>query len=94
MINIVGSYSRCLCASDNEGNIVVDGVVASCYGSYNHDLAHIAMTPMRWFPAVLELILGGKEFVDIAQDFWGMVATVSVHLWKKSIILINSLFGS
>ena len=52
-----------------EGNIVVDGVLASCYGSYNHDLAHIAMTPMRWFPAVLELILGGKEFVDIAQDF-------------------------
>ena len=28
-----------------EGNIVVDGVLASCYASFDHDLAHIAMVP-------------------------------------------------
>ena len=56
-----------------QGNIVVDGVLASCYGSYNHDIAHIAMTPMRWFPDLLELIfgreIGSPKFVNIAQNF-------------------------
>ena len=30
-----------------EGNIIVDGVLASCYASVDHDLGHIAMVPMR-----------------------------------------------
>ena len=33
-----------------EGNIIVDGVLASCYASFDHDLAHIAMAPMQWIP--------------------------------------------
>ena len=40
------------------GNIVVDGVVASCYASTGHDLAQIVMFPMRWFPTMVEWILG------------------------------------
>ena len=32
-----------------EGNIIVDGVLASCYVSPDHDLAHIAMTPCDGF---------------------------------------------
>ena len=41
-----------------EGNIVVDGVLASCYPSAFHDLAHIAMTPAQWFPNVMEWVFG------------------------------------
>ena len=41
-----------------EGNIVVDGVVASCYPSYNHDVAHITMTPLSWFPDAMDWIFG------------------------------------
>ena len=41
-----------------EGNIVVDGVLASCYPSIDHDLAHIGMAPMRWFPEIIQLIFG------------------------------------
>ena len=44
-----------------EGNIVVDGVLASCYASVSHDLAHIGMTPIRWFPRVLEWFLGQDD---------------------------------
>ena len=40
------------------GNIVVDGVVASCYASTDHDLAYIGTFPMRWFPTMVEWILG------------------------------------
>ena len=42
----------------DEGNIVVDGVLASCYASFDHDLAHFAMTPMKWFPGLIEWIIG------------------------------------
>ena len=54
-----------------EGNIVVEGVLASCYGSFDHDLAHIAMAPIRWFPGMIEWLLGDEEdspaYVNIAQ---------------------------
>ena len=35
-----------------EGNIMVDGVLSSCYSSSKHDLAHIGMMPVQWFPEV------------------------------------------
>ena len=54
-----------------EGNIVVDGVLASCYASFDHDVANIAMTPMQWYPEILELIFGVKNgspgYVDLAK---------------------------
>ena len=41
-----------------EGNILIDGVLASCYPSVHHDILHIGMTPMRWFPYTTEWIFG------------------------------------
>ena len=41
-----------------EGNIVVNEVLASCYASVDHDLAHIGMTLIRWFPKLIELVFG------------------------------------
>ena len=46
-----------------EGNIVVDGVLASCYGIFDHDLGHIAMTPMRWFPRMMNWMFGSESEV-------------------------------
>ena len=40
------------------GNIIVDGMLASCYGSFDNDLAHIVMAPIRWFPEAIEWIFG------------------------------------
>ena len=56
-----------------EGNIVVDGILASCYADYDHDLSHIGMTAMRWFPGILEWIFGIDKysqslFAKMAQD--------------------------
>ena len=55
----------------DEGNIVVDGVLASCYASFDHDLAHLAMTPMKRFPALIEWIFGEdngiKSYLSIAK---------------------------
>ena len=40
-----------------KGNIMVDGVLASCYASVNHDLGHIVMTPIRWFPEMVQWVV-------------------------------------
>ena len=55
-----------------EGNIFVDGVLASCYASYDHTLAHSAMTPIRWFPRITEWIFGRESeslvFANISKN--------------------------
>ena len=55
-----------------EGTIVVDGVVASCYASVNHDLAHVGMAPLRWFPETMKLIFnedaGFSAFMRITKE--------------------------
>ena len=53
----------------------MDGVLASCYASLDHDLAHFIMTPMQWFPEVLEWIFnvdkGFQGYVIIAKELGG-----------------------
>ena len=55
-----------------EGKIIVDGTLVSCYASRHHDLVHIAMTPIQWFPNIIEWMIGEKNglpiFVTIAED--------------------------
>ena len=44
-----------------EGNIMVGGVLASCYASVDHDLSHSQMTAIFWFPKIIEWIFGGEN---------------------------------
>ena len=54
------------------GNIVVDGVLAFCYPSSDHDLDHLAMAPIHLFPDFLEMIFGSdggfSTYVDILDN--------------------------
>ena len=54
-----------------EGNLVADGVLASCYAFSDHDLAHIGMMPMRWFPDIAKWIFGNDDgsqgYVNVAE---------------------------
>ena len=56
-----------------DGNIIVDGILASCYPSTDHDLAHIVMAPIQWFPKIIKWIFGeGNGFptyVNIVEEF-------------------------
>ena len=60
-----------------EGNIVVDGVLASCYGTVDHDLAHILLTPLRWFPGMMNWIIGMNRdfslYTDLLVDLGQMI---------------------
>ena len=52
--------------------IVVDGVLASCYAGFHHDLAHLTMIPMQRFLEVIEWTLGDDTglsvFVNTAKE--------------------------
>ena len=56
-----------------DGNIVVGGVLASCYASFDHDFAHFAMIPVQWYPEMTVWIFGenngAPDYVDIAKGF-------------------------
>ena len=43
---------------------MVDGVLASCYASFDHDLAHFVMTPVQWFPKMVEQIFGWNNGIQ------------------------------
>ena len=55
-----------------EGNIIVSGVLASCYASTHHDIAHYGMMPIRWFPTISNWIFGDEReyavYVQITEE--------------------------
>ena len=56
---------------------MVDGVLASCYPSVNHDVSQIGMTPMKLFPGAVGWIFGEENglqgFAIIAENFGKMI---------------------
>ena len=66
------------------GNIVVNGVLASCYANANHDVAHFAMTPLKWFPQIIKMIFGNYDcivtYVAIARDLAEIIPFFGVNL--------------
>ena len=70
-----------------EGNIVADGVLSSCYASFDHGLAHFALTSMQWFPDVLRWVFGEENgssgYVEIAKGFARLMLPFS-HLYQRS----------
>ena len=60
-----------------EGNIFVDGILASCYASCHHDLVHIVTAPIQWFPEPIEWMFGDDNeflaYVNILNDLGNWV---------------------
>ena len=50
-----------------EGNVVVDGVLASCYAYVHHDVAHVGMKPLLWFPSIMDLLLGEDKLESLEK---------------------------
>ena len=44
-----------------EGNIVVDEVLASCYASGDHDIVHIILALVRYFPELIMWMFGEEN---------------------------------
>ena len=56
----------------------MDGVLASCYASFNHDTQHIVMKPLLWFPSMMDMLLGEEKsihsYVTILQHVSGVMS--------------------
>ena len=59
------------------GKIIVDGILASCYALSDHDMAHIGMLPMRWFPGLSERVFGkdseSPNFINVIGELANIV---------------------
>ena len=76
---IVGAYTPLT----NEGNIVIDGMLASCYAFSDHNLAHITVTPMLWFPEMIEWIFGMEK---VSQGYVSILADLGEFLLPFSTL--------
>ena len=53
---------------------MVEGILASCYASADHNVAHLGMTPMRWFPDIVDSIFGENHgYVNMLKDLGRLV---------------------
>ena len=68
-----------------EGKIIVDGVLASCYADFHHDLAHLTMAPMQKFPEFIEWLfgedIGYPVYVSTLRKM-GMMLLPDEHFWN------------
>ena len=91
---IVSSFSGAFTPVTMEGNIVVDGVLASCYAYCDHDMAHFGMTPIRWFPTFTQWIFGennsSPEFVYIVEYFYRWVTPYGQQHKGKNVIPVRA----
>ena len=71
-----------------EGTIMVNEVLASCYAhSPDHDMAHFWMTPLRWYPDIMQWIFGEDiefpVYVKIIYDLGNYMMPQSSTFWEK-----------
>ena len=63
---------------------MVDNILASYYLSVNHDMSHLTMTPLRWFPEFIQWIFGEEDgfstFIWISEQL-GKWILVDGQLW-------------
>ena len=71
-----------------EGNIVVDGILASCY-PVHHDLTHIVMTPILWFPGTIQSIFGENNGY---QTYVNIFEVVSMWVGPNEQINVKTNF--
>ena len=68
-----------------EGNIVVDGVLASCYAADDHNMAHFAVAPIAWIPGLIEGIFNvhneSPDYVKLVDD----VSALLLDIWATKL---------
>ena len=72
-----------------DGNIMVDGVLASCYAYYDHDLSHFAIIPVQWFPGMMEFIFGWNYGI---QGYTGIAESVGRYVVPNYYLHVTSDF--
>ena len=81
-VHFLGAYAPLT----TEGNILVDGILASCYTSSQDDLGHIFLAPMRYIPKLMDLIFGpGTDYpgyVKVVVDLGKIVIPYTMYAYE------------
>ena len=60
-----------------EGNVMVNRIMVSCYAVSNHNLAHLMLAPMQWYPDIMVWIFGIEKespgYISILTDLGGLM---------------------
>ena len=54
---------------------MLNGMLASCYAFSDHDLAHLMLAPMQWYPHIMGWIFGIEypDYISILTDLGGLL---------------------
>ena len=72
-----------------EGNIMIDGILASCYTVVDHDLGQIVMKPVQQYFDIMEFVFGNENgvsaYVSVAQNLgrWVLPDYSKLNFWMK-----------
>ena len=59
-------------------------LASCCPSSFDHNMAHIGMAPMRWFPIIMHMVFGEDDalsvFIKINEEL-GLWMLPYGHLW-------------
>ena len=62
-------------------------MLVSCDGSFEHGVAHIVITPVKWFPEVAEMIFGKTNgfstYVEIGIELGRILLPNGLQLQKN-----------
>lgn len=67
-----------------EGNIVANGIVASCYATYDHSTMHMMTTPIRWWYLFLLQLHQLIEF-DYLQQLTSNIIVFFIDFYSKPL---------
>ena len=65
-----------------DGNIMVDGVLASCYAFSDHNMAHMGLTPLRLFPKTVDWIFG----VDFDSGYIKFLENIGTWILPQNLM--------
>ena len=56
---------------------MVNGMLASCYAFSDHDLAHLMLAPIQWYPDIMGWIFGIEKespgYISTLTDLGGLL---------------------
>ena len=73
-----------------KGTLLLTGVLASCYATVDHDLVHVGVTPIRWFPGMMGLIFGENYgfslYAKTAEDMAKWMSLLVNNEWFTHLV--------
>ena len=89
-------YTSAYTPLTEEGNILVDEVLASCYAVVDHDLGQLMMAPIKWFSETMQMIFGEDggipALVKISWSTWNVLGSDNNFFRSDRCYFISQIY--